>query len=609
MIEVREVDPLGIVREVRFQPRQYAGGALHDPAEVERMREAGRRWGCAGGFDASVWDPPDVWEDGGVLRLLCGFHRVALAVACEQASVPVRVHRVSSEAALRLAIRGNLKTRPHDPLEEAAIYRRLLDGGASAAAVSAELDRRDPGYYVRRAALDYLSETLKDDVRRRALRVEYAEAIGEAVRAARLSPGAQAWLRDLARDTRARVEVFRALVAGVIRKATGAVAAPDASAQAWLLDVPPDAMIATAKREMREAAVALGVRDAWRRVEVAGQSILRRLASEQPPEVVAVVDRARVEVTRIHAALGLEGDGAAAEGVRGAVATAVAEADRGVAVAGVVARPILRRWVGNKEWLVPTVLPLLRDRLRPGGLFVEPFGGGASVTAALGPDRGLVGEAAVDVVALYRTVKADPEAVWQAVLAVQAEAAAAVGEPIESRAAYLHVRSSSPSDAVAQAARLLFLAASSFNGLYRVNGRGAFNVPWGARKSLALPTLADLVAFARAFRGVEVRHSDFRALVEEAGKGDVVYLDPPFAGTFDGYVPARWRFDVRAVIVAAVACRDRGASVIVSQPGSGAEAWDGVGTITRLAKTYKVGGRGARRAEGEELLVVLDPAA
>ncbi|MFQ6013898.1 MAG: DNA adenine methylase [Anaerolineae bacterium] len=81
---------------------------------------------------------------------------------------------------------------------------------------------------------------------------------------------------------------------------------------------------------------------------------------------------------------------------------------------------------------------------------------------------------------------------------------------------------------VERAARTIFLNRTCYNGLYRVNSRGQFNVPFGSYKN---PTICDednLRAVSQALQGVELRSEDFERCVEWAGPGDFLYLDPPY---------------------------------------------------------------------------------
>jgi DNA adenine methylase len=81
---------------------------------------------------------------------------------------------------------------------------------------------------------------------------------------------------------------------------------------------------------------------------------------------------------------------------------------------------------------------------------------------------------------------------------------------------------------VERAARTVFLNRTCYNGLYRVNSRGQFNVPFGSYKNPLICDEDNLRAVSQALQGVELRSDDFERCVEWAGPGDFVYLDPPY---------------------------------------------------------------------------------
>ncbi|MDD3825234.1 MAG: DNA adenine methylase [Anaerolineae bacterium] len=101
---------------------------------------------------------------------------------------------------------------------------------------------------------------------------------------------------------------------------------------------------------------------------------------------------------------------------------------------------------------------------------------------------------------------------------------------------------------VERAARLLYLNRTCYNGLYRVNRRGQFNVPFGRYRNPTVCDAPNLRAAARALEGVRLVAGDFEAVLEEAGPGDLVYLDPPYqplsaTANFTAYTAGDFAFD------------------------------------------------------------------
>ena len=178
-----------IHRDRRFQPRDDVDpDFLCNLDEVDKMRHAAVADGQASGWDPAKAAPIDVWMDPGtngsdpVHVLLHGYHRFALAQAAGISEIACKVHSCSIETAIKISERGNLSTRQLAPMEEARIFKARLDRGETAGAIAADLDRRSPSAIDRRALLAYLTPVLQDAVANKTLKVEYAEAIGEAAR-------------------------------------------------------------------------------------------------------------------------------------------------------------------------------------------------------------------------------------------------------------------------------------------------------------------------------------------------------------------------------------------------------------------------------------------
>lgn len=185
--------------------------------------------------------------------------------------------------------------------------------------------------------------------------------------------------------------------------------------------------------------------------------------------------------------------------------------------------PILK-WAGGKKQLLPVIMPRLPARIRT---YWEPFVGGGAVFFALAAERrferAVISDKNPHLVNLYRVVRDDVDALKDSL------------RPHAERGTdsdwFYHVRSWKPEelDPVERAARLVYLNRTCFNGLYRVNRKGEFNVPFGKYKKPRVLDEARLDAASRALCGVEIRCQDFSVVAEEVMPGDAVYFDPPYA--------------------------------------------------------------------------------
>lgn len=157
--------------------------------------------------------------------------------------------------------------------------------------------------------------------------------------------------------------------------------------------------------------------------------------------------------------------------------------------------------------------------------YFEPFVGGGAVFFALGAQgrfrRAVLGDTNRELVEAYRAIRSHVDGV---IAALEEHAAR------HSETHYYEVRDRQPSEVVERAARLIYLNKTGFNGLYRVNSRGGFNVPFGRYKNPGICDATRLRAVSRVLRSrdVELRCGDFEDSVAGALPGDFVYLDPPY---------------------------------------------------------------------------------
>jgi DNA adenine methylase len=184
-------------------------------------------------------------------------------------------------------------------------------------------------------------------------------------------------------------------------------------------------------------------------------------------------------------------------------------------------RPFLK-WAGGKKSLLPEII----ERLPPPHSlrrYLEPFVGGGAVffgLRALAPHSAMrIADRNPALIGAYLALRDRLEEVLGA-LARHARR--------HGRAHYYRVRRQVPDDPAEQAARLLYLNRTCYNGLWRVNRRGEFNVPMGRYREPRILDEANLRRVGAALQGVEIRCQDFEPALADCGPGDAVYCDPPY---------------------------------------------------------------------------------
>jgi DNA adenine methylase len=186
------------------------------------------------------------------------------------------------------------------------------------------------------------------------------------------------------------------------------------------------------------------------------------------------------------------------------------------------ARPFLK-WAGGKRQLLGPLLAHVR-RLGASGVYHEPFVGGGAVFFEL-HRRGMIrGETYLSdvnerLIEAYLGVAGDVEAV----IANLRDHATRHGPEH-----FYAVRASLPDSLAARAARIVYLNRTCFNGLYRENRRGEFNVPIGRYTNPAICDEPRLRAASEALRTALIECRSFETVLDRANPGDLVYFDPPY---------------------------------------------------------------------------------
>lgn len=187
------------------------------------------------------------------------------------------------------------------------------------------------------------------------------------------------------------------------------------------------------------------------------------------------------------------------------------------------------KWAGGKTQLLAQLEPHLPQKFRA---YYEPFMGGAAVFFYLRRTRGdfpaWLNDWNPELVNCYAILRDQVEALIPLLREHRAQ---------HSKTHFYRVRALAPAELapVARAARLIYLNKTCFNGLYRVNASGQFNVPLGSNKNPRIFDETNLRAVSAALQGVELRHGDFAAVLKLARARDLIYFDPPYHTETNGF--------------------------------------------------------------------------
>jgi DNA adenine methylase len=257
------------------------------------------------------------------------------------------------------------------------------------------------------------------------------------------------------------------------------------------------------------------------------------------------------------------------------------------------------KWAGGKRRLLPTLLPLLRGG---GGRYHEPFLGGGAVFFGLLPASTVLSDANERLIGAYVAVRDNVESLIAQLSTFPYD-----------REVFLQTRTSlDMGSSIERAVKLVFLNKTCFNGLYRVNSKGQFNVPFGRHTNPTICDASGLRAASAALRGVDIRHEPFERVLDRAVAGDVVYFDPPYlplsvTSSFTGYTPDGFSLaDHRHLRDVGRELADRGVRVVISNSAAQVirELYADGFVITEIQAARDINAKGDRRAAVTELIVV-----
>ena len=180
-----------------------------------------------------------------------------------------------------------------------------------------------------------------------------------------------------------------------------------------------------------------------------------------------------------------------------------------------IPRPFLK-WAGGKTQLLPELMQRLPHA---SGQYLEPFLGGGALFFQLSPRKAIISDLNQELIDCYRVVRDQPDALINILETYKYD-----------KDFYYAMRARNPMnlDPVARAARTIYLNKTGYNGLYRVNGKGIFNVPFGRYVNPRICDAPNLLGCSAVLKQVELECRPFDAVIHHAKPGDFIYFDPPY---------------------------------------------------------------------------------
>ncbi len=261
-------------------------------------------------------------------------------------------------------------------------------------------------------------------------------------------------------------------------------------------------------------------------------------------------------------------------------------------------RPFIK-WAGGKRWLCDSDAFQFPSF---GGTYIEPFLGGGAAYFHLAPKKALISDANPKLIETYQVVRDKPSDLFLRLKWYERK---------HSKEFYYMERERLRRTPLNRAAQFLYLNRTCWNGLYRENRSGQFNVPMGSKQDI-LYADEDFVAIGRALEGAEIITADFESVISRSQPDDLIFVDPPYtvAHNLNGFVKYNqtifsWKDQIR-LRDALVQASSRGSKVVLTQADheSIEDLYQSIAAPRTISRNSKISGSLSGRRKTTEALYV-----
>ena len=200
------------------------------------------------------------------------------------------------------------------------------------------------------------------------------------------------------------------------------------------------------------------------------------------------------------------------------------------------------KWVGGKRQLLPVITKMIPEKF---GNYFEPFLGGAALYLALEPVNAIINDVNHQLIGLYNAIKNSPDE-FISKLSEYENGFNNLKNQEEKKQYFYMMRDQyntliqTEKEDIEMYAIMIFLNKSCFNGIYRVNKKGLYNVPFGRKNSIKICDENNIRGISKLLSTAKITSLDFEAACSGAEEGDFIFFDSPYYGTFDSYQAGRF---------------------------------------------------------------------
>lgn len=258
-------------------------------------------------------------------------------------------------------------------------------------------------------------------------------------------------------------------------------------------------------------------------------------------------------------------------------------------------KPFLR-WAGGKRWLIKQLDDFLPQTFNQ---YHEPFIGGGAIFFHINPLHAFISDFNAELIETYNTIKNNPHEVIKYIKLFK-----------NTKEDYLKIRAQNFQSVEKRVARFIYLNQTSFNGIYRVNANGKYNVPYGYRENYTFD-FDKILNVSSVLQSIDIKHVDFMLCIDNVKKNDLVFLDPPYtvAHNNNGFIQYNQKIfsleDQYRLKDLILQIKEKRAYYILTNANHPKirEIFDVGDTITEVTRASMIGGKGAARGKYSEVII------
>jgi len=258
-------------------------------------------------------------------------------------------------------------------------------------------------------------------------------------------------------------------------------------------------------------------------------------------------------------------------------------------------KPFLR-WAGGKRWLIKQLDDFLPIQFNH---YHEPFIGGGSIFFHMNPKKAFISDFNEELIETYNAIKSNPHDVIKHLKLFK-----------NTKEEYLKIRKQNFQSPEKRAARFIYLNQTSFNGIYRVNLKGQYNVPYGYREKYKFD-IENILEVSSMLENTIIQHADFMECIDNVKENDLVFLDPPYtvAHNNNGFIQYNQKifslddqYRLKELIFKIKAKKAYYILTNANHPKI-REIFDVGDNITEVTRASLIGGKGAVRGKYSEIII------